>query len=275
MPLKVYLDAYPSGDFRAMPAKGAGLAILKWVTSSLANPRPGLPVVMGVICVSSAADGEPLALLDVRSVTALARVRWPRSRPRSWLARTRRQSASLAAGCTAPGPGAAWPRPSTAPASASTRTRRRPDGSPASLAGGGGPARCARVRRRHLRDPGVEPVIGERDLRPGLHLNMLGADGPQGRGRARRDRALRAVLRRLEQASHGGELTGAVAAGLVERAQVTEPATCSPARRLAARSPTRSPPSDSTGLAIQTSRSALPCSEAEGCWPRARRQGPL
>ena len=28
MPPKVYLDASPNGDFRAMPAKGAGLAIL-------------------------------------------------------------------------------------------------------------------------------------------------------------------------------------------------------------------------------------------------------
>ena len=71
MPPKVYLDASPNGDFRAMPAMGAGLAILKWVTSFPANPVAGLPVVMGMICVSSASDGEPLALLDVRSVTAL------------------------------------------------------------------------------------------------------------------------------------------------------------------------------------------------------------
>ena len=71
MPPKVYLDASPNGDFRAMPAKGAGLAILKWVTSFPRNPEAGLPVVMGMICVSSAADGEPLALVDVRAVTAL------------------------------------------------------------------------------------------------------------------------------------------------------------------------------------------------------------
>src|SRR5215210_1816430 len=71
MPPKVYLDASPNGDFRAMPAKGAGLAILKWVTSFPGNPQAGLPVVMGVICVSSAVDGEPLALVDVRAVTAL------------------------------------------------------------------------------------------------------------------------------------------------------------------------------------------------------------
>ncbi|MEA2402459.1 MAG: alanine dehydrogenase, partial [Thermoleophilaceae bacterium] len=71
MPPKVYLEAPPSGDFRAMPAKGAGLAILKWVTSFPQNPQAGLPVVMGMVCVSSSETGEPLALVDVRSVTAL------------------------------------------------------------------------------------------------------------------------------------------------------------------------------------------------------------
>src|SRR5919201_6799218 len=71
MPPKVYLDASPNGDFRAMPAKGAGLAILKWVTSFPGNPAAGLPVVMGMICVSSSVTGEPLALVDVGSVTAL------------------------------------------------------------------------------------------------------------------------------------------------------------------------------------------------------------
>src|SRR5918997_5018530 len=71
MPAKVYLDVPPAGDFRAMPAAGGSLAILKWVTSFPGNPRRGLPVVMGVICVSSAEDGQLLALLDARAVTAL------------------------------------------------------------------------------------------------------------------------------------------------------------------------------------------------------------
>ena len=71
MPPKVYLDASPNGDFRAMPAKGAGLAILKWVTSFPGNPAAGLPVVMGVICVSRAPRRRAAGALDVRSVTAL------------------------------------------------------------------------------------------------------------------------------------------------------------------------------------------------------------
>src|SRR3954464_1365630 len=72
MPSKVYLDAPDGpGDFRAMPARGGGIAILKWVTSFPGNPERGLPVVLGVICVSSAESGELAALVDVRSVTAL------------------------------------------------------------------------------------------------------------------------------------------------------------------------------------------------------------
>src|SRR6266581_1829632 len=33
MPPKVYVPAYPAGDFRAMPALGSGHALLKWVTA--------------------------------------------------------------------------------------------------------------------------------------------------------------------------------------------------------------------------------------------------
>src|SRR3954463_7067462 len=113
MPPKVYLDASPNGDFRAMPAKGAGLAILKWVTSFPGNPQAGLPVVMGVICVSSAVDGQPPAPVDGRAGPArswtcarsrrFARARWRPWRRRSWRARTPERWASSGAGSTAPG----------------------------------------------------------------------------------------------------------------------------------------------------------------------------
>src|SRR4051812_479667 len=71
MPPKVYVDAPPRGDFRAMPARGGGLAILKWATSFTGNPQHGLPVVQGAILVSSAETGTPLALVDVKAVTQL------------------------------------------------------------------------------------------------------------------------------------------------------------------------------------------------------------
>ena len=68
--------------------------------------------------------------------------------------------------------------------------------------------------------PGAETVVEAASLRPGQHLNLLGADGP-GKAEATVDAIARVLAEgRLfcdewEQASHGGELTGAVAAGVV------------------------------------------------------------
>ncbi|MFL5965932.1 MAG: ornithine cyclodeaminase family protein, partial [Gaiellaceae bacterium] len=71
MPPKVYVPAYPAGDFRAMPALGAGHALLKWVTSFPGNPTKGLPTVTGLVLLSDATDGTLLAALDAAAVTAL------------------------------------------------------------------------------------------------------------------------------------------------------------------------------------------------------------
>src|SRR5436305_9520896 len=71
MPPKVYVPAYPAGDFRAMPALGVGHALLKWVTSFPGNPAQGLPTVTGLVLLSDASNGMLLAALDAGSVTAL------------------------------------------------------------------------------------------------------------------------------------------------------------------------------------------------------------
>src|SRR5436305_11117368 len=71
MPSKVYLDSPPYGDFRAMPARGGDLAMLKWISSFPGNPERGLPTVICVLIVSDATTSEPLAILDAGAVTAL------------------------------------------------------------------------------------------------------------------------------------------------------------------------------------------------------------
>jgi ornithine cyclodeaminase/alanine dehydrogenase-like protein (mu-crystallin family) len=100
--------------------------------------------------------------------------------------------------------------------------------------------------------PGAEVVLDAGDLHPGMHLNMLGADGP-GKAEATVGAVASCALFCDEwaQASHGGELTGAVQAGLVTRDQVTELGAV-----LAGDAPGRSGAAavtlfDSTGLAIQ------------------------
>src|SRR4029079_18344767 len=71
MPTKVYVPAYPAGDFRAMPALGGGHAALKWVTSFPGNPARGLPTVTGLVLLSDASDGSLVAVFDAAAVTAL------------------------------------------------------------------------------------------------------------------------------------------------------------------------------------------------------------
>lgn len=69
MPPKVYLQV-PDGDFRAMPAYVAGAAGVKWVNVHPQNPsRAGLPTVMALIIYSDPATGAPLALLDGTLIT--------------------------------------------------------------------------------------------------------------------------------------------------------------------------------------------------------------
>ncbi len=224
MPAKVYLESPPFGDFRAMPARGGEFALLKWVTSFPGNPERGLPTVTGVICLSDAETGEPLMLLDARSVTAL---RTGAVAAVATLALAREDARSVGIiGCGLHG---AW-------------------AARCLVAAGYGPGVChdARVAqaealahelewRAGTREaalecdvvccvtPGDMIVVDAGDLRPGLHLNMLGADGP-GKAEASVDAVASCVLfcDEWEQASHGGELTGAVKAGLVTREQVTE-----------------------------------------------------
>jgi alanine dehydrogenase len=253
MPPKVYLDSPPFGDFRAMPARGDGLALLKWVTSFPGNPERGLPTVTGVICLSDAGTGEPLMLLDARSVTAL-RTGAVAAVAAKALARPEGRTVGII-GCGLHGRWAAR----------------------CLAAAGYGPGVCFDVRRSAAHTlageldwdtgsresalrcqvvccvtPGSEIVVDAGDLRPGLHLNMLGADAP-GKAEASIGAVASCALfcDEWEQASHGGELTGAVQAGLISRKQVTELGAV-----LAGDAPGRPGPDsvtlfDSTGLAIQ------------------------
>ena len=253
MPAKVYLPSPPHGDFRAMPARGDGLALLKWVTSFPGNPELGLPTVTGVICLSDARTGEPLMLLDARSVTAL-RTGAAAAVASLALARDGASSVGLV-GC---GPHGLWTARCLAAAGYAEGVAHDPD-EPAArrVADELGWSTGSRVEALACDvvccvTPGAEAVIEAGDLRPGLHLNMLGADGP-GKVEATPTAVASCALfcDEWEQAAHGGELAGAVDAGLVTREQVTDLGAV-----LAGEAPGRPGPEavtlfDSTGLAIQ------------------------
>jgi ornithine cyclodeaminase/alanine dehydrogenase-like protein (mu-crystallin family) len=253
MPAKIYLDAPPNGDFRAMPARGAGLAILKWVTSFPSNPAAGRPVVMGVICVSSSETGEPLALVDVRSVTAL-RTGAVAAVAAQELAREDASTVGIV-GCGLHG---SWAARCLAAAEYGPGVCFDPDPEAAgALAGELGWEAGSREDALGCDvvtfvTPGSEPVVRAGEPRPGSHLNMLGADGP-GKAEAELEVVAASELFCDEwtQARHGGELTGAVEQGLVTRDRVTELGEV-----VTGRAPGRSSADavtlfDSTGLAIQ------------------------
>jgi ornithine cyclodeaminase/alanine dehydrogenase-like protein (mu-crystallin family) len=253
MPPKVYLEAPPAGDFRAMPALGGGLAILKWVTSFPSNGQHGLPVVMGVICISSADDGRPLALVDARAVTAL-RTGAVAAVAAQELAREDARSVGIV-GCGLHG---AWAGRCLAAAEYGPGVCFDPDPDAAGALAGeldwdaGGREDALACDVVACVTPGAEPVVGASDLRAGMHLSMLGADGP-GKAEAEVEAVEAAVVfcDEWEQAAHGGELTGAVAAGRLTRERVAELGEV-----LTGRAPGRPADDavtlfDSTGLAIQ------------------------
>jgi ornithine cyclodeaminase/alanine dehydrogenase-like protein (mu-crystallin family) len=121
--------------------------------------------------------------------------------------------------------------------------------------------------------PGTEVVIDAGDLRPGLHLNMLGADGP-GKAEASVGAVASCVLfcDEWEQASHGGELTDAVQAGLVSHEQVAELGAVLAGDATGRPGPEAVTLFDSTGLAIQDLAVAKAALEA---WRQGTVEAPL
>jgi alanine dehydrogenase len=253
MPPKVYVESPPFGDFRAMPARGDGLALLKWVTSFPGNPARGLPTVTGVICLSDASTGEPLMLLDARSVTAL------RTGAVAVIAsQTLAPEPARSVGIVGCGRHGAWAARCMAAGGYGPGVCHDPDREAANrlateLGWSTGPreeaVRCDVVC---CVTPGSEIVIDAGDLRPGLHLNMLGADAP-GKSEASVGAVASCTLfcDEWEQASHGGELTNAVGAGIVGREQVTELGAVLAGAAAGRPGPEAVTLFDSTGLAIQ------------------------
>jgi alanine dehydrogenase len=259
MPPKVYVPAYPAGDFRAMPALGAGHALLKWVTSFPGNPARGLPTVTGLVLLSSAENGRLVAALDAGAVTAL-----------------RTGAAAVLA----------------------AETLGRPDAETASVIGAGVNGRAtartflARDRDVLLYDvhqqraqaaaeaigarvagraeealacdlvatvtPAREPLYAEGSLRPGQHVSLMGADGPGKAEIAASELArVRVFCDDWEQASHNGDLAHAVEEGLIQRDRVTQLGDVLAEQTEGRSSPDEITVFDSTGLAIQDLAIAL------------------
>jgi alanine dehydrogenase len=221
---------------------------------------------MGVICVSSVSDGEPLALIDVRSITAL-RTGAVAAVAAQELAREDASSVGMI-GCGLHG---TWAARCLAAAEYGPGVCFDPDPEAAGQLAGelgwevGSREDAIACDIVTCVTPGNEPVVRAGDLRPGLHLNMLGADGP-GKAEAELEAVAHAELfcDEWEQASHGGELAAAVEAGAITRADVTEIGAVLTGEAEGRRSGEEITIFDSTGLAIQDLAIAIAAYERAG-----------
>lgn len=252
MPAKVYLEAPPAGDFRAMPARGDGLAILKWVTSFPRNPERGLPVVAGALLVSSAETGELLAILDCAAVTSL------RTGAAAAVSAQALHPGGGTVGAIGCGVNGAWAARCLAAAGFGPGVCADPrEEAAAALADELG-WRAGSREEAAAQDvvvtvtPADRPVIFAVDLRPGQHLAVLGADA-HGKAEVELDAVgrCRVFCDEWEQASKGGELSNAVAAGRLDRADVTELGQVLLGAAPGRRGEDEVTLFDSTGLAIQ------------------------
>jgi alanine dehydrogenase len=259
MPPKVYVPAYPAGDFRAMPALGDGYALLKWVTSFPGNPARGLPTVTGLVLLSDASDGSLRAVLDTAAITAL------RTGAAAVLAAEvlGREGGGPAAVIGAGVNGRAVARTFVARGREAVlwdldgeRAASVADELGASVAPGRVAALAANVVVTVT--PGHEVLFPQGSLQPGQHVSLMGADGPGKAEIAAEELArVHAFCDDWEQASHGGDFTQAVERGLVSRDDATTLGDV-----LVGSAPGRASDADitvfdSTGLAIQDLAVAL------------------
>jgi ornithine cyclodeaminase/alanine dehydrogenase-like protein (mu-crystallin family) len=256
MPPKVYVPAYPAGDFRAMPALGAGHALLKWVTSFPGNPPQGLPTVTGLVLVSDATNGMLQAALDAAAVTAL-----------------RTGAAAVLAAETLGREGTAAVVGAGVNGRATARTflgRGRNvllyDVDPERAAAAADELGAKTATREEALGadvvvtvtPGKALVYEEGSLRPGQHVSLMGADGP---GKAEIAVGEMARVRMFcddwEQASHNGDLAHAVEADVLDRRNVTQLGDVLAGNARGRESDDEITAFDSTGLAIQDLAIAL------------------
>ena len=225
MPAKVYVSV-EKGDFRAMPAAVPGAACVKWVNVHPGNPAVGLPTVMAIIIYSDAATGYPLAVMDGTEVTAF-RTGAVAAVASKYLARKRPATLGLVG------------------AGRQARTQlqahlelfgfesiRVYDHAEAAVdrfmaAFPGRPVHRASLEETCASDivctvtPATAPVVKRGWIRPGTHINAMGADAP---GKEELEpsllRAASVVVDDIRQASEAGEINVPISTGLYTKGEV-------------------------------------------------------
>jgi ornithine cyclodeaminase/alanine dehydrogenase-like protein (mu-crystallin family) len=259
MPPKVYVPAYPAGDFRAMPALGAGHALLKWVTSFPANPAIGLPTVTGLVLLSSAVNGSLEAVFDAGAITALRTGAAAVLAAETLGRRDAETVAVIGAGINGKAAARTFVARGRRPLLWDL-DRERAEATADEIGGSVADTRQEALAADVLVTvtPGHEILLASGALQPGQHTSLMGADGPGKAEIAVEELArVRVFCDDWTQASHNGDLVHAVEAGVLTRDAVTELGAVLADQAEGRRSPDEVTVFDSTGLAIQDLAIAL------------------
>ncbi len=218
MPAKVYLEL-EKGDFRAMPSALPDSAGIKWVNVHPGNLSLGLPTVMAIYIYNDPDTGRPLAVMDATDITAF-RTGAASAIASSLLAR----KGSKTLGIVGAG------RQAYTQIQAHNvlfdlenvsvydldpeKTHKLASAMP------GLPVEAASIEQVCSSDilctitPARKPVISSGWIKPGTHINAVGADAP---GKQELDTEIllkaRVIVDDLEQASKAGEINVAVKEG--------------------------------------------------------------
>lgn len=260
MPPKVYLDLPQyNGDFRAMPAYLKGTCGLKWICFYPLNPQNhSLPTVIGILIYSDPLTGMPLAIMEASSLTSY-----------------RTAAASAVATRYLANPGAKTLGIVGCGAQAQAHIKVLTGGfsfdciylydvDPAKAVElqqlfPGLPIKTTSLEETCNADvlctltPVRKPVIPKRYLRPGAHINAMGADAP-GKQELETEilKQARIFVDDMEQSVHGGEINVAISSGILTKEDIAG----SLGEVVAGEYPGRQTKDeitvfDSTGLAIQ------------------------
>lgn len=219
MPPKVYLFG-DKGDFRAMPASVPGAAGIKWVNVHPGNPLLGMQTVMATIIYNDPLTGYPLAIMDATDITAY-RTGAAAAIAAKYLARKDSHSLGLI------GAGRQAQTQLLAHVaifdirsikiydrleSATEKFLRQFSQYPVKVTSLEEAAACDIICAV---TPARGPVVMKDMVKPGTHINAVGADAP---GKQELDPAIlkeaRVVVDDMEQATHSGEINVPVSKGI-------------------------------------------------------------
>lgn len=264
MPAKIYLDIAGHGDFRAMPAYVPSIdtAGVKWVNVHPDNPEHGLPTVMATILLNDPATGKVIAVMEGTYVTDM-RTGAAGGVAAKYLAESVATVGLIGSGHQA------WTQ---------MLAYRSVFGDKVKL---------VKVYSRHLQHsealaqriekylgydakacetpqeaadadliatvtPARMPILRPEWVKPGTHINAIGADAP-GKQELFTDLTLKArvFVDSIEQASHSGEINVPWSKGLLDEKKLAGTIGQVIARKVPGRKDDEITVFDSTGLSIQ------------------------